>query len=264
MLTELRGKGGCVCQAAREGKIRCPLIVRPTSEDVITGELFQSLGAINPRWWLADLLALGLEKHRFSQRIFRKLSIELWQKRSPFPRQLIPWNEGGTEVDVTLRWDNPPTTLFIEMKFGSPLATTTTCNDGQHSLPADQLARNIRVGLHECGYYRVDELFAQRPRDFAVLVIAPERNHPLVDQYLSPEQVIHAMPHPERLIGLPRSPFAGIVSYGEIAGILSQNLRWMNRAEQHLGSLLAEYLLVKQDQFRRSKVSPSSSSLELF
>jgi hypothetical protein len=264
MLTELRGKGGCVCQAAREGKIRCPLIVRPTSEDVITGELFQTLGAITPRWWLPDLLALGLAKHRFPQRIFRKLTIELWQKRSPFPRELIPWNEGGTEVDVTLRWENPPTTLFIEMKFGSPIATTTTGNDGHHSLPADQLARNIRVGLHECGYYRGDELFAQAPRDFAILVIAPDRNHPLVNAYRSSEQVRQGMPRSERLIDLPRSPFVGIVSYGEIVDFLSQNFRWMTRTEQHLSSVLIEYLLVKQEQFRRPKLPFSSSAAELF
>jgi len=41
-------------------KLRCPLIVRPTSEDVITGHVFQTLGIINPRWWLADMLNLAL------------------------------------------------------------------------------------------------------------------------------------------------------------------------------------------------------------
>ena len=48
MLTELHGKGGCVCQYAKEGKIRCPLIIRPTSEDAITGNLFQALRTLNP------------------------------------------------------------------------------------------------------------------------------------------------------------------------------------------------------------------------
>ena len=37
MLTELYGKGGRVCKEARKGNIRCGLIVRPNSEDVITG-----------------------------------------------------------------------------------------------------------------------------------------------------------------------------------------------------------------------------------
>ena len=42
MLTELYGKGGRVCNEARKGNIRCRLIVRPTSEDVITGHLAQA------------------------------------------------------------------------------------------------------------------------------------------------------------------------------------------------------------------------------
>lgn len=29
--------GGCLCEPARKGELRCPLIVRPTSEDVVTG-----------------------------------------------------------------------------------------------------------------------------------------------------------------------------------------------------------------------------------
>lgn len=55
MLTELNGKGGCVCEPARKGELRCPLIVRPNSEDVVTGELFGILRVLNTRWWLPDL-----------------------------------------------------------------------------------------------------------------------------------------------------------------------------------------------------------------
>ena len=36
MLAEMNGKAGTLCSEARNGAIRCPLIVRPTSEDVIT------------------------------------------------------------------------------------------------------------------------------------------------------------------------------------------------------------------------------------
>ena len=59
MLVELHGKGGCLCQPARQGKLHCPLIVRPTSEDVVTSHLFQVLQVLNPHWWLADFLNLG-------------------------------------------------------------------------------------------------------------------------------------------------------------------------------------------------------------
>jgi hypothetical protein len=56
VLTEMLGKGGNICPQAKSGEIRCPLIVRPNSEDVITGHLFQALRCINPRWWLARVV----------------------------------------------------------------------------------------------------------------------------------------------------------------------------------------------------------------
>ena len=60
MLTELLGKGGRICQAALEQKHRCPLIVRPTSEDVVTGHLGQVLRVLSSRWWMPALLALAV------------------------------------------------------------------------------------------------------------------------------------------------------------------------------------------------------------
>ena len=61
MLTELHNKGGRVCREARKGNIRCPLIVRPTSEDVITGHMAQAFRVLNPRWFLPDILNHGPE-----------------------------------------------------------------------------------------------------------------------------------------------------------------------------------------------------------
>ena len=96
MLTELLGKGGQVCQQAKAGEIKCPLIVRPTSEDVITGQLFQALESVNPRWWLPQILNTALGTSRFRQQVFRRLRIDLWKNRPPYPRELLPWNEGST------------------------------------------------------------------------------------------------------------------------------------------------------------------------
>ncbi len=78
MLTELNGKGGNLCSQARTGAIRCPLIVRSTSEDVITGHLFRSLGYINSRWWLPDLLNKALGSDRFRRQVHRRMKIQLW------------------------------------------------------------------------------------------------------------------------------------------------------------------------------------------
>lgn len=108
MLTELHRKGGCLCQPAKEGKLRCPLIIRPTSEDVITGHLFQALKILNPRWWLPDLLNEALGVTCFRRQVYRALKIELWQNRPCYPRELLPWDEGSTQVDASITWENPP------------------------------------------------------------------------------------------------------------------------------------------------------------
>lgn len=125
MWTELNGKAGCLCQPAKEGKLRCPLIVRPTSEDVITGNLFQALHVLNPMWWLSDLLNQALNHQRFKRQVYRKLQINLWGNRPYFPRELLPWAEGSTQVDATLTWENPGTTVFFEMKYGAELSAKT-------------------------------------------------------------------------------------------------------------------------------------------
>ncbi len=109
MLTELRGKGGNLCSQARSGEIRCPLIVRPTSEDVITGNIFQSLGYLNPRWWLPDMLNAGLGADRFRRQYFRDLKIRLWQNQPCYPRELLPWDEGSSQIDIVFFFDKAST-----------------------------------------------------------------------------------------------------------------------------------------------------------
>src|SRR5262249_54728297 len=158
------GKGGQVCRHAKAGEIKCPLILRPTSEDVVTGHLFQILRALQPRWWLPDFLNRALGAAKFRRQWFRRLGIAIWKTRRNYPVELIRWDEGSTEVDVRIRWENPPTTVFIEMKYGSDLSARTKGDDGTHGFPSDQLIRNIRVGLWECGWFRRSELFTTTPR----------------------------------------------------------------------------------------------------
>jgi len=255
MLTELLGKGGKVCRPAREGQLRCPLIVRPTSEDVITGHLFQVLRALNPRWWLPDLLNQALSTTRFRKQVFRRLRIELWKNRPVYPRELLPWEEGSTQVDVTIAWENPPTTVFVEMKYLAGLATRTSGDDGRYGYPSDQLIRNIRVGLWECGWFRPTGFFETTPRDLVVLVIAPRRGHPLVEQYRERATLLEAIPCREKLRGLPRTPFVGEATYQDVREILSRNRRWFTRPERILADDLADYLTFKARQ--QSSAKPS-------
>ncbi|QDT90157.1 hypothetical protein [Gimesia algae] len=248
MLTELGGKGGCLCEPAKSGTLRCPLIVRPTSEDVITGHLFGTLQAINPRWWLPDFLNHALGVERFRRQVFRKLRIVLWQKQPKFPRWLIPWDEGQTEVDVVITWENPPTTVFVEMKYGSPLSANTTHNNGHAGYPADQLIRNARIGLYQCGCYQEAKLFEFLPRDFSLILLSPKTGNPLVERYRDLGKFRESIPHNGRLATLPRTPFIGEMNYLVLLNILDSNQRFMTKTEQRLTDQLNDYIQFKLDQ----------------
>lgn len=245
MLAELYGKGGCLCGPAREGKLRCPLIVRPTSEDVVTSHLWGTLRVLNPRWWLPDLLNRALGYRRFRRQVYRRLEIALWQKQQAFPRYRIPWDEGQTEVDVVISWENPATTVFVEMKYGSGLSATTTHNAGMEGFPSDQLIRNARVGLWECGWFEESRLFQIPPREFALLLVAPVSGNPLVQRYRNPENLRSSIPHGHRLSQLPSGPFIGEIPYRGITGILKENRRWFSTAEKRLIDELSDYLQFK-------------------
>ncbi|HWL08248.1 MAG TPA: hypothetical protein VNQ76_07585 [Planctomicrobium sp.] len=245
MLTELQGKSGALCQQAREGEIHCPLIVRPTSEDVITGHLFGTLKMINPRWWLPDLLNQALGTERFRRQVFRDLRIELWQKQPFFPRHLLKWEEGQTEVDVVITWENPVTTVFIEMKYGSPLSAKTANNNGQGSFPADQLIRNARIGLYQCGWYDKERLFEKPRREFVLILLTPTTGNPLVQEYRNPDRLRSSIPHGDRLKTLPKSPFLGELGYRDVVELLKRQQKWLSKPEQRMAEGLKDYLEFK-------------------
>jgi hypothetical protein len=72
-----------------------------------------------------------------------------------------------------ITWENPATTVFIEMKYGSPLSSKTANNNGSAGFPADQLVRNARIGLYENGWIEEDRLFHAPPRDFVLILLTP-------------------------------------------------------------------------------------------
>ena len=245
MLTELLGKGGRICRQAMEGEQRCPLMVRPTSEDVVTGHLCQVLRVLDSKWWLPDLLNLALGTSRFQRQSHRRLKIVPWDNRPKYPRELLPWNEGSTQVDLTIRWENPPTTVYVEMKYGSDLSMKTAGHNGQYGFPPDQLIRNARVGLVECGWFGGDQLFEMPPRDFVLIFCSPASGHPLVRKYRNPDKLRAAIPHSDRLIGLPPSPFVGELSYDDIVGLLHRQREQFTRPERQLLDSFVDYLRFK-------------------
>jgi hypothetical protein len=261
MLTEMLGKGGRVCELARQGQIRCPLIVRPTSEDVVTGHVFQVLRAVNPRWWLPQLLNRALGTRRFRQQVFRGLKVDLWRNLPAYPHELLPWSEGSTQVDATIRWENPPTTIYVEAKFLADLSSRTSGNDGRTGFPGDQLIRNIRVGLWETGWLSHERLFYMPPRQLCVLLFAPASGHPLVAEYRHLNRLRQAIPHAEKIPHFPPAPFVGEFSYRMLTEILNGNRRWLTKPERRLADDVCEYLAFKAATFeavRRARtVGPS-------
>jgi hypothetical protein len=243
MLTELYGKAGKVCTEARKGNIRCGLIIRPTSEDVITGHLTQAFRTLNPRWWLADILNVGLQQRRFRRQVYRGLAIEPWRNRPRYPRELLPWEEGSTQIDLTVQWENPPTTIYFEVKYLADLSPRVT--NGQAGFPSDQLIRNIRVGLLECGWFCRNDLVAVPPRDFVCILLAPTKGHELVQFYRNPQKLKAAIPHSNRLLGLPKPPFIGKLTYGDLTRVLRRQREWFTRPEKQVLDDLIEYLEFK-------------------
>jgi hypothetical protein len=148
-------------------------------------------------------------------------------------------------VDVHVSWENPPTTVYVECKYGSGLSTRTSHNDGRTGFPADQLVRNVRVGLLETGHYRTDTLFESPPRDFAVLVLAPEPGNPFVCAYRDLTHLRAAIPHSDRVSPWPRLPFVGEIGYADIRHVLRGRYRFYTRAERQLIDALLEYLAFK-------------------
>ena len=250
MLVEIQNKGGKLCSPAKEGKLRCPLMVRTTSEDVVTDHLFSTLRCINPTWWLPDLLNQGLGQQRFHRQIFRNLKIKLWVKQRQVPKWLVPWNEGQTEVDVVITWSNPSTMVFIEMKYGSPIAKSTANAESNGKYPADQIIRNIRIGLWKCGLFHEKELFTSPPTRFLMLLIAPKVGNQFIQKYRTESGIRKALPKGELLKELPQTPIVGEASYRQIIKILKANHRFLSRSEKTLAKELCNYLEFKSNQLK--------------
>ena len=66
-----------------------------------------------------------------------------------------------------------------------------------------------------------------------------------VQRYRDPDGLRVAIPHSDRLIGLPRSPFVGELCYADIVSLLRRQSRWLSRAERLIIEDLKAYLEFK-------------------
>jgi len=210
--TEVNGKGGKVCEQARKGEIHCPLMIRPTSEDVITGNVFGMLKHIRPHLWLNPLLNLALDGDAdsgpYRQVWFKDFKVKFWERQAKFPPELLDFREGRTEPDVIIEWENPPTTVWIEAKYLSGFAKGTNDSDNN-----DQVLRGIRTLLADTGHIRPSRLFNVPQRAAAWIALLSSKPDSMVDQYREQDRLLRAIPYPA---SLPQQPLVGTVTWKDV------------------------------------------------
>ena len=175
---ELEGDGkklGKVCERSYRNGPSCPLILRQTSEDLLTANVFGLLRRLRPDLWLVPLLQAAFPQHDVPTLRLEDVVVALWRR---FRRQSRGQRgEGPTEVDVVVAFGG--SVLLIESKFTSSL-TPATAHDAQRN----QLIRLIHVAF----VYLVDgEFFPRAPR---VLVLGGWKREPsLVTTYRNPDAI---------------------------------------------------------------------------
>src|SRR5690606_5672296 len=80
IVVEMHGKQGRVCSRDYRNGNGCPLIVRPTSEDVLTGNVFGILRRLRPSLWLRPLLSEAFHTSRFVACSMKDLSVGFWRE----------------------------------------------------------------------------------------------------------------------------------------------------------------------------------------
>jgi len=131
--------GKKVCPPNYVRKSNCPLIVRTTSEDLLTANVFGILKNLDPTIWLRKFLGEAIKGKDFSRHTFENLSFEFWKRyRPPTNRK---YREGISEVDVTISYKDG--IIFIEAKYLAPVSLRTSNDPGR-----DQVIRYLDLAAY--------------------------------------------------------------------------------------------------------------------
>lgn len=237
---ELEGGGrklGRVCDRSYRLGPNCPLVLRESSEDLLTANVFGVLRHIQPALWMTPMLREAFPAQRIPECRTKDFRLALW-KKFPAPASRSA-DEGQTEVDVHLAFGE--TVVFIEAKYGSPLSPGT-----EHDPSRDQVIRLLDVAYANL----VDAQFF--PCSPLVLVIGPSSTEPeLVTRYRERDAVLGALPALRaRPDGAKIANFladrVGYLSWRRLADILS------TRAAR--GSSLEAAFLVELAGYARARV----------
>jgi hypothetical protein len=177
-----KSTGKKVCPPFHVRKGNCPLIVRTTSEDLLTANVFGILKNLDPKIWLRRLLGEAIKGKDFSRHTFENLSFEFWKKyRPPINRAT---REGVSEVDVTLSYKDG--VIFIEAKYLATIASKTT-----HDPDRNQIIRYLDLAA----YHHLN--YPGAVRDFYLILIMDTDEPPRVLTHcLLPKKLIEELSGP--------------------------------------------------------------------
>jgi hypothetical protein len=197
-----KSSGKKVCPPNHVRKYNCPLIVRTTSEDLLTANVFGILKNLDPKIWLRRFLGEAINGKDFSRHTFENLSFEFWKRyRPPANRK---YREGISEVDVTISYKDG--IIFIEAKYLAPVSLRTS-NDPRR----DQVIRYLDLAAYH---------FLNHPdslREFYfVLIIDTEKPPWILTRYRHNQTLIKGLTNP----GLFKPPV-------DAGRLLSKGIGWL-------------------------------------
>jgi hypothetical protein len=241
---ELEGGGrklGRVCDRSYRNGDNCPLILRESSEDLLTANVFGILRHLRPGIWLIPLMRAAFPHHRIDPVLNESVKLTLWKKIEPPPNRGA--HEGLTEVDVHVTFDQQ--VLLVESKYTSAISTGTA-NDAQR----DQIIRLLDVAHSSM----VDgSLFPMSP--FVLLIGSWPSEPELVTRYRSAGGVMGALPHLQsradgEAIASYISKRVGYLSWFDLAKVLTARFEHATSLEAPFLVELAGYLRHKMGAAR--------------
>ena len=198
-----KSSGKKVCPPNYVRKSNCPLIVRTTSEDLLTANVFGILKNLDPNIWLRRFLGEAIKGRDFSQHTFENLSFEFWKRyRPPLNRK---YREGISEVDLTI--SHKDGIIFIEAKYLA-LVSLKTSNDPRR----DQIIRYLDLAA----YHYLNHPDSVKEFYF-VLIIDSEKPPRILTRYRYNQNLIKGLTD----VGLFKPPV-------DTGRLLSKGIGWLS------------------------------------
>lgn len=238
ILLELAGKTGRICPPGHVRTGGCPMLLRTSSEDVMTATTVAILKNLSPEKWLGHWLNECFQVDTFTKARFEGLRFDLWSVLSPPPG--FKHREGNSHPDLVITFDD--VIIACEVKYSSPVSSGTS-----HRQDRNQILRYADVFHH---HFNGGKLYHQQVYIMTLSLEVPD----LILRYRSPELLI------QDLIGLgysrdyaesvANSVRIGASTWRSLATLLSANLGafGVNSVEEAFVLDLVSYIWTKLAQ----------------